>query len=390
MTLGAVVVGLSLLQRVVSSVSPSSATTSTDQLAFQSEIVSLKHAQAAIPKALDAIYASLDQGDPAAATRYLLPKITSSTDALDFICRPFTHRAHYVEAVVARLGFQFQAHVRVLFKPLDERAYTMEFQVTNQQAVLESARETEDEWFASQKAEASEIVRRFLYSLKAGHNEIAKTVTSANFPFAQCVEDVDIQRHLGLLQEVRINEETREQYLGLHMVVVVSFPEDRNINFLKASKRFYLEPIAGQLKIVRAFYSRDVGQYQADPSWRWGHYYEDPGIEAYTLARFGLGGHHDAEPAAGQDEVVPPTVLHRVEPEFSAEARQANFNGEVRVSLVVDEQGNATDIAVIDSPGLGLDEKIIEAVKQWKFKPGSKDGTPVASKATITVAFRRY
>ena len=89
MTLGAVVVGLSLLQRVVSSVSPSSATTSTDQLAFQSEIVSLKHAQAAIPKALDAIYASLDQGDPTAATRYLSPKITSSTDALDFICRPF-------------------------------------------------------------------------------------------------------------------------------------------------------------------------------------------------------------------------------------------------------------------------------------------------------------
>jgi protein TonB len=50
--------------------------------------------------------------------------------------------------------------------------------------------------------------------------------------------------------------------------------------------------------------------------------------------------------------------------------------------------GKASDIKVVRSLGLGLDEKAIEAVEKWKFKPGMKNGVPVAVMATIEVNFR--
>jgi TonB family protein len=56
--------------------------------------------------------------------------------------------------------------------------------------------------------------------------------------------------------------------------------------------------------------------------------------------------------------------------------------------IVVDPQGNAVSPRVVKSMGLGLDEKAMEAVKQWKFKPGFKDGKAVSVAATVEVNFR--
>lgn len=82
-----------------------------------------------------------------------------------------------------------------------------------------------------------------------------------------------------------------------------------------------------------------------------------------------------------------PEVVYKVEPIYSPEARAAKFGGEVWLSVVIDASGVPTDIVVIRSLGLGLDEQAIEAVKHWRFKPGQKDGVPVAVKATIAVSF---
>ncbi len=54
----------------------------------------------------------------------------------------------------------------------------------------------------------------------------------------------------------------------------------------------------------------------------------------------------------------------------------------------MDPSGKATNIRVLHSLGLGLDEKAMDAVKQWKFKPGMKDGKPVTVQASIEVNFR--
>jgi periplasmic protein TonB len=85
-----------------------------------------------------------------------------------------------------------------------------------------------------------------------------------------------------------------------------------------------------------------------------------------------------------------PILLSKVEPEYSEDARRAKFNGAVRASITIDERGNVTSVTVLDSPGLGLDEKIIAAVRKWRFKPAMKDGVPVATNGAVTLTFRNF
>ncbi len=86
--------------------------------------------------------------------------------------------------------------------------------------------------------------------------------------------------------------------------------------------------------------------------------------------------------------VSAPQVLFKVDPEYSEEARKAKYSGTVLIQVIVDPSGKARDIKVVKSVGLGLDEKAIEAVSKWKFKPGLRNGQAVAVKATIEVNFR--
>jgi protein TonB len=85
--------------------------------------------------------------------------------------------------------------------------------------------------------------------------------------------------------------------------------------------------------------------------------------------------------------VSQPSIIKKVEPEYSEEARKAKWQGTVTLMVVVDETGHARDLKVMQSLGLGLDEKAMEAVEKWVFKPGMKDGRPVAVYATIQVTF---
>lgn len=86
--------------------------------------------------------------------------------------------------------------------------------------------------------------------------------------------------------------------------------------------------------------------------------------------------------------VSPPSILYKVEPEYSEEARKAKFQGTVLLYVVVDEKGNPRDIKILRPLGLGLDQKAVEAVEKWKFSPGKKDGKPVPVQAQIEVNFR--
>ena len=86
--------------------------------------------------------------------------------------------------------------------------------------------------------------------------------------------------------------------------------------------------------------------------------------------------------------VLPPIVIRSVDPEFSKEARQAKFSGTVRIYLLVDKNGNPTHIRVVKGVGMGLDEKALEAVHQYKFKPAIQNGNPVAVDLYIEVNFQ--
>ena len=83
-----------------------------------------------------------------------------------------------------------------------------------------------------------------------------------------------------------------------------------------------------------------------------------------------------------------PALLYKLEPEYSEEARDEKIAGTVVISIVVDTNGQATDIQLMKGIGFGLDEKAVEAIGQWKFRPGTKDGVPVPVQANIEVNFR--
>jgi TonB family protein len=86
--------------------------------------------------------------------------------------------------------------------------------------------------------------------------------------------------------------------------------------------------------------------------------------------------------------VTAPALLFKVEPEYSEEARKAKVQGTVLLAIEVDRSGRAQNVRVVRSLGVGLDEKAIEAVRKWKFKPGYRAGKPVTVGATIEVNFR--
>jgi TonB family protein len=83
-----------------------------------------------------------------------------------------------------------------------------------------------------------------------------------------------------------------------------------------------------------------------------------------------------------------PAVVSQVQPKYDEQARAAKIEGSVLVSLVVDENGVPRNVKVVRSLDPGLDQKAIEAVQQWKFRPGQKDGNPVAVQAQIQVTFK--
>jgi protein TonB len=88
--------------------------------------------------------------------------------------------------------------------------------------------------------------------------------------------------------------------------------------------------------------------------------------------------------------VTPPRVIYQTDPEFSEEARKAKYQGTCVLGLVVDANGRPTAIRVLSALGMGLDEKAIESVKNWKFEPGKKDGHDVAVEIAVEVDFHLY
>jgi TonB family protein len=85
--------------------------------------------------------------------------------------------------------------------------------------------------------------------------------------------------------------------------------------------------------------------------------------------------------------VSAPRATYMPDPEFSEKARQAGYEGVCVLELVVDAEGMPQKIRVTHAAGLGLDEKAMEAVRQWRFKPGMKDGEPVAVQINVETSF---
>jgi len=92
----------------------------------------------------------------------------------------------------------------------------------------------------------------------------------------------------------------------------------------------------------------------------------------------------------GRGGVSNPVPIVTPEAEFSDEARREKYQGVCMITIIVDAHGYPQNPRVTRSLGMGLDEKALEAVQKYRFKPALKDGRPVASIISVEVNFRLY
>lgn len=88
--------------------------------------------------------------------------------------------------------------------------------------------------------------------------------------------------------------------------------------------------------------------------------------------------------------VTPPRLIYQVDAEFSDEARKAKYQGQCVVQVIVDTNGIPRNPRVVRALGMGLDQKAIDAVKQYRFKPAMLGGRPVPVEIDVLVDFHIY
>lgn len=93
---------------------------------------------------------------------------------------------------------------------------------------------------------------------------------------------------------------------------------------------------------------------------------------------------------AGKNGVTVPEAIYKPDPSFSEEARKKKAQGVVTIFVVVGKDGRAHNLRVGQSAGMGLDEKALEAVRNWRFKPATLNGQPVATQIAVEVDFHLY
>jgi TonB family protein len=105
-----------------------------------------------------------------------------------------------------------------------------------------------------------------------------------------------------------------------------------------------------------------------------------------TRANVGPGGVF----RVGDLHVTPPRATYSPEPEFSEIARRSNFQGSLSLDIIVDAKGQVSNVSIFRPLGMGLDESAVETVRQWRFTPAMKDGSPVAVQIYVEIDFRLY
>lgn len=102
----------------------------------------------------------------------------------------------------------------------------------------------------------------------------------------------------------------------------------------------------------------------------------------------GSGGGTGGGPYRPGSGITPPSVLREVKPDYTEEARRRGLTGDVVLEIVVRSDGSVSDVKVLQGLGGGLDQRAVEAVRQWRFSPARRFGTPVDVMVEVAVEFK--
>ncbi|MBZ5685882.1 MAG: hypothetical protein LAP86_12695 [Acidobacteriia bacterium] len=244
----------------------------------------LDEAKKQIPQVLQTIYSALDQGNPISVRSSMSTDLANNTAKLDTICRPFTYRAHYVEAIIERPQKRFEVRVHVLFKPLDERAYLLWFGVSGGSFQLQDVGDPPADWFQPQLAAAEQVVRKFVYAVNAGRNDVAEQIVTRGL-----VVNLGSSEALSAIRSSRISQVSTQQlglfyYKGVKIRNEIWIHEDGK--FCCTTYVFLAEPGVTDPKIVAWSGGNGGNGYES----------EDAALEYSTLKRFGISAQPPAEP----------------------------------------------------------------------------------------------
>ena len=94
--------------------------------------------------------------------------------------------------------------------------------------------------------------------------------------------------------------------------------------------------------------------------------------------------------AAVRPGIHAPRALYAPDPQYSDTARKAKTNGTVVVALAINENGGVDAVKVVRHLEPGLDRNAMDAARQWKFAPATKDGNPIAVQMNVEMTFKLY
>ncbi len=102
----------------------------------------------------------------------------------------------------------------------------------------------------------------------------------------------------------------------------------------------------------------------------------------------GTGGGTGGGPYRPGSGITPPTIVHEVKPDYTEEARRRSLSGDVVLEIVVGSDGRVGAVRIVQGLGAGLDQRAVDAVRQWRFAPARRFGTPVDVLVEVAVEFR--
>jgi TonB family protein len=357
----------------------------------------LDDAKQAIPALLTKIYQALDQGNLQAIRSFVSPQIVGDSARLDAICRPFTYKAHYIEAIIERPGQKFEVRVHAFFQPFHENVYVLTFHPFQGNFLLSEMSDPTDDWFGPAKEAAILLARNFIYAAKAQRADVLAGLVAPGLDVSRYTDNSCWHELFQQVAEVNGAHAELESHEGVKVVVhaTVSNTNEQSI--------FWVDRVNDQYKIVSAdplhgpsfilnplFNNAPAACRGLDPS-----VFAPalaPHLEEDTLKRFGLplsstqpGGVYRVG-----GNVTKPVPTYKPEPPYTPEARQRKIKGEVGLQFVVDANGNVGDVKVVKSLEPSLDDSAVRTVRTWKFQPGTRDGVPVAVQVGVEISFRMF
>jgi TonB family protein len=102
----------------------------------------------------------------------------------------------------------------------------------------------------------------------------------------------------------------------------------------------------------------------------------------------GSGGGTGGGPYRPGSGISPPRLLREVKPDYTEEARQRGVEGDVLLEIVVRRDGTVGEVKLLEGLGAGLDQRAVQAVRQWRFEPARRQGAPVDVMVEVAVEFK--